>query len=113
DPDSPAGGAGLQTGDVILEVNGQAPRSFIDFADLLAARANEVGLKIQRSTGEKNLMVRMVPVEKVFNAELIRSRVGLTVEPLTDEEIAERYPLTGAPGMFLVDAVQENSPAAA
>src|ERR1035438_10515371 len=36
---SPAGKAGLKVGDAILEVNGKAPKSFIDFADLLAAGA--------------------------------------------------------------------------
>src|ERR1035441_879765 len=48
-PACPAGQAGLKTGDAILQVNGKAPRSFIDFTDLLAARAgSEVTLAIRR-----------------------------------------------------------------
>src|SRR5512137_2754640 len=35
-PQSPAGKAGLKPGDAILQVNGKSPKSFIDFADLLA-----------------------------------------------------------------------------
>ncbi len=53
---SPAGQAGLKAGDAILQVNGKAPKSFIDFADLLAAKADsEVTLAIRRGTARKEI----------------------------------------------------------
>src|SRR4029077_17039777 len=49
EPESPAGHAGLKSGDAILMVNGRTPKSFIDFAELLAARGDAAQtLTIQR-----------------------------------------------------------------
>ena len=82
-PQSPAGRAGLRAGDAIRQVNGRAPRSFIDFADLLAARPGSgVTLAIQRGTERKEVTVRLVPEKTVFNAGMIR-QAGLDLEELT------------------------------
>jgi len=111
-PNSPAGKAGLQTGDAILEVNGKTPRSFIDFSDLLAANpGSEAKMAIQRGSVRKELSLRLVPEKSVFNAQLIRDRLGLSLEALTPQTAA-RYGV-GASDGFIVSGVQEGSPAAA
>jgi serine protease Do len=108
---SPAGQAGLKTGDAILQVNDKAPRSFIDFTDLLAARAgSEVTLAIRRGAARKDIAVRLVPEKSVFNAGMIRDKLGLSLEELTPQ-LAARYGL-GASDAFLVTGVQGDSPAA-
>jgi S1-C subfamily serine protease len=110
-PDSPAGHAGLKVGDAILQVNGRAPKSFIDFADLLATNAaTEVRLVVQREAERKEIAVRLVPEKSVFNADLIRNKLGLSLEALTPQT-AVRY-LNASEG-FIIAGVQENGPAAA
>ena len=97
-PESPAGRAGLKTGDAILLMNGKAPRSFIDFADRLALGAGaEQNLTVQRGLEHLELSVRLVPEQNVFNAEMIRRKLGLNLER--------------APEGFKITEVQANSPA--
>ena len=108
---SPAGQAGLKVGDAILQVNGKPPRSFIDFTDLLAADAgSEVSLAIRRGTARKDMLVRLVPQKSVFNAGMIRDKLGLNLEELTPQ-LAARYGV-GASDAFLITGVQGDSLAA-
>jgi S1-C subfamily serine protease len=108
---SPAGQAGLKVGDAILQVNGKPPRSFIDFTDLLAADAgSEVSLAIRRGTARKDILVRLVPQKSVFNAGMIRDKLGLNLEELTPQ-LAARYGV-GASDAFLITGVQGDSLAA-
>jgi len=110
-PQSPAGKAGLRSGDAILEVDGKAPKSFIDFADLLAAgAASEERLAIRRGAAGKELAVELVPEKSVFNAGMVRERLGLNLEELTPR-VAERYGVGAGEG-FLVTGVEEDSQAA-
>lgn len=111
-PQSPAGRAGLSVGDAISQVNGKPPKSFIDFADLLAARAgSDVTLGIQRGKTRKEITVRLVPEKSIFNAGMIREKLGLDLEELTPQ-LAARYGVA-ASDAFFIGGVQENSPAAA
>ena len=109
---SPAGQAGLKPGDAILEVNGQPPKSFIDFTDRLAAGADApITLAIRRGAAPKELTLRLVPEKSVFNAGMIRDKLGLNLEALTPP-VAARYGVGPSDG-FLITGVQEESPAAA
>ena len=110
-PQSPAGKAGLKAGDAILEVNGKAPKSFIDFSELLGAGAgaNET-LAIRRGTARKDVVVRLVPEKSVFNAGMIREKLGLNLEALTPQAAA-RYGVGPADAYFIA-GVEETSPAA-
>jgi S1-C subfamily serine protease len=111
-PQSPAGKAGLKAGDAILQVNGKPPKSFIDFAELLAARAgSDDMLAIRRGTERKEVTVRLVPEQSVFNAQLIRDKLGLDLAALTKQQ-AVSYAVTTADGYFIT-AVAEGSPAQA
>jgi S1-C subfamily serine protease len=108
---SPAGKAGLETGDAILQVNGKPPKSFIEFTDLLAAGAgSDVTLAIRRGTARKVIAVRLVPEKTVFNAGMIRDKLGLNLEELTPQTAA-RFGV-GASEAFLITGVQGDSPAA-
>jgi S1-C subfamily serine protease len=97
-PDSPAGRAGLKVGDAVTAVNGIAPKSFIDFGDLLATNATTgITLSVQRGTESRDITVRLVPIESVFNAEMIRNKLGLTLQKTPDG--------------FVITDVQPGSPA--
>jgi S1-C subfamily serine protease len=110
-PESPADRAGLKTGDAILLVNGHSPRSFMDFADLLATNAGSgITLTVQRGIERHDLPVRLVAEKSVFNADMIRNRLGLSLEELTPQ-VAARYRVNTSDG-FVVTGVEEDSPAA-
>ncbi len=111
-PQSPAGRAGLRTGDAILAVNGKPPKSFIDFADLLAADASsKVTVDVRRDAGRKEIEVQLVPEQSVFNARMIRQKLGLDLKALTPG-VAARFGVNPSSGL-LIAGVEEDSPAAA
>jgi S1-C subfamily serine protease len=111
-PESPAGRAGLKPGDAVLRVNDQAPRSFIHFAELLATNAgSNIILETQRGLERKRFVVKLVPEQDVFNANLIRDRLGLSLEALTSKDLSIRYHLNW-PGGFVITGVEDGSPAA-
>jgi S1-C subfamily serine protease len=98
-PESPAGRAGLKVGDTVVQVNGRAPKSLFDFGDLLASGATStVRLSVARADKVINVTADLVPEASVFNAAMVRDRLGLTLEK-------------GAGG-FLITKVQPASPAA-
>jgi S1-C subfamily serine protease len=110
-PKSPASRAGLESGDAVLAVNGKAPRSFIDFTDLLTSRPqNEATLTVQRGNAKRDLTVRLLPEKEVFNSELIQNKLGLNLEEMTAQQAA-RYGLS-TNDAFLITGVQDDSPAA-
>ncbi len=111
-PDSPAAKAGLEVGDVILEVDGKRPRSYIALAEMLSSgEKTQVRLKVERESGEvKTLTVRLVPERDFFNASLIQKKIGVSLQELTPE-LAEVLGLTDADG-FIVSGVERGTPAA-
>jgi S1-C subfamily serine protease len=110
-PESPAGKAGLKAGDAILQVNGKAPRSFIDFSELLAAGAGaDETLVVRRGAARKDITVRLVPEKSVFNAGMIREKLGLSLEALT-VQVAARYGV-GAADAYFIAGVEARGPAA-
>jgi serine protease Do len=99
-PESPAGKAGLKVGDIVMQVNGKVPKTFIDFGDLLASNAKtEIPITIRRGETVSDFHVRMVPEQTVFNAKMIRDKLGLALEK--------------SPNGFVITDVQPDSPAAA
>ena len=86
-PESPAAKAGLRAGDQIVEVDGKIPRRFIEFVRELTATgtARPVSLVVQRKGGPQTVQLRLVRESSFFNSDLVRKKVGLTVEELTPE----------------------------
>jgi len=113
EPESPAARAGLREGDVVTQIEGRPPRNFIDFnAEVVRRSTNATPtckLTIQRDGQTRELVVRMVPLETFFNAELVRRKLGVTVQQLTPA-LAEAFGIPNARGLLISD-VQRDSPA--
>ena len=111
--ESPAGKAGLRPGDLILQVDGRNPRSFIEFTALLRAAKDQRDLTfvVQRAAERRiTVTLRQVPERSFFNAELIRRRTGASVQALTSE-LAQSVGLRRIEGL-LIAGVDKASPAA-
>jgi len=111
--ESPAGKAGVRAGDLVVQVNGRAPRSFVDFTGALrvAKDQRDLTLVLQRGAAQRTVTVRQVPEKTFFNAELVRKKIGTSVEALTPE-LAQRMGLFRVQGLFIAE-VERGSPAAA
>ncbi len=83
--ESPSGKAGLRPGDQILQVNGQTPQGFMDFVGRLRAVKDQrdLSLFVQRGTERRTVTLRLVPEKSFFNADLIRKKIGATLQELT------------------------------
>jgi len=110
-PDSPAGRAGFQAGDTILQVNRRVPKNFIDFGELLATNATaNIAITVRRNGNLADLSVRLVPDKSVFNAAMVLKKLGLGLEPLTPQVLAH-YGVRASG--FAIASVQADGPAAA
>jgi serine protease Do len=110
--DSPAEAAGMRPGDVIVEFTGAPIKEVTDLQRRVAAvePGKPAALTVIRDRKPTPLTVRIgeQPNEEVQVAALPREeRLGLTVEPLT-QEAAERYGLTARSGV-VVTAVKPGS----
>ena len=109
---SPAGKAGLEPGDSILQVNGRRPKSFIDFADLVATNLEtDVQLAVLHNSERKDIKIKLIAERTVFNGDTIKERLGLKVEVLTPNTAAQ-YGFGGVAG-FLITGVDNDGPATA
>jgi serine protease Do len=108
---APAATAGLQVGDQILGINDEPASNVIDyFRELTKNRGeNPVQISILRDGKPVILTARLEPEENHYNAELIRRRIGITLQPLTPN-LRRYFGLRGVDG-FIVASVKQNSPA--
>jgi serine protease Do len=109
---SPADKAGLRAADVIGRVDGRAARSPVEvnreIINIGASR--EFPVQVRRQGERRTVMLRLVPEDEVFNASLIRQKLGVTVQAVP-RDLAEQLGLNSRAGL-LIAAVERNSPAA-
>jgi S1-C subfamily serine protease len=110
--ESPAGKAGLRPGDQIVQVNGHAVRSFIELTSALRSARDQRDLvfSLQRGGEGRTVTVRQVAEKTFFSADLVRRKIGASVQTLTPE-LARRMGLFGAEGLFIAE-VDRVGPAA-
>jgi S1-C subfamily serine protease len=104
-PRSPAALAGLEEGQVVLEIDGTRPRRLIEFNELLcAARDAKPVLKVKSGTTTRGIQVSMIPF-----ADLISSKLGMSIMFLG----AEGDPRQGVqtPQGLYITEVEPNGPA--
>ena len=108
---APADDAGLRSGDRILAVNGTPVKNIIDYFNELtkSGAKHNVELSLLRNGSPHTAVVQLKPEESHFNADLIRERTGMTLQPLT-QELRTYFSLRGVYG-FIVANVDPNSPA--
>ncbi|MDB6024431.1 MAG: 2-alkenal reductase [Verrucomicrobiales bacterium] len=113
EPGSPADKAGLKKGDTVVQVGEKAPRNFIEFVVEVLSRSQkqaDVPLVVTRGGGERfNINVHLVPQKTVFNADLIRKKIGATFQEITPD--LQQYLNLPARQGFIVAGVDPNSPA--
>jgi S1-C subfamily serine protease len=111
EPSSPAERAGLKAGDTILTVDGRAPQGYLDFVRSIGAAGDrrDLGLTVQRGTARQELALRLVRASSVFNAQLVKQKLGMSVQEITPD-LAERLGLATDRGL-LVAAVDRGSAA--
>jgi serine protease Do len=82
EPGSPAADAGLKSGDVILDLNGQPAVDYIDFTRTLRqAEDLNFSLTVRRESEARPVRLRLVPFPEFF-----RRRLGLELQELTDDK---------------------------
>lgn len=102
----PAAEAGLRAGDQIISVNGLAVVQLLDWG---RAISEKMDFLIERAGRQREIMVKLRPEEEFFNAGLVRKRLGLKLDTLT-EDLA-RHMRLGFVGGFVVISVEEDGPA--
>ena len=99
EPESPAAKAGLQKDDVILQVNGNTPRDFIQCTELISGSPNyETTLAVRRNGEQRKITARMVPL-----AQLIRQKLGASVQELDKDDLAARVGFRRGAGLFIAE----------
>lgn len=106
---SPAAAAGLQAGDVILEVNGKPAGSLIELNRSLvkSGAGRDTSLLVRRDGKTVSLRLRLVDEARHFDAGLVRKRLGVVVEGTESGVVVMSVDADGpaaqrlAPGMFL------------
>ncbi|MBI4663494.1 MAG: trypsin-like peptidase domain-containing protein [Verrucomicrobia bacterium] len=108
---SPADRSGLKTGDRVLAVGDRKPRHVVEFnRELLGVGdRREIRIVVERNQERKTLTVRLTPLESVFNANLLRQRLGAAVQVLTPE-LAARMGFGQFRGLMVTD-IEPGGPA--
>ena len=114
--DSPAEDAGLQQGDVILELNDKPVEKVAKFRNQISLTrpGTKIELTVLRDGDEENIKVRIGAMETDAKGRPVESgkipKLGMSLQELTPE-LAERFNYQGAKGV-LVTTVEADSLAA-
>jgi M6 family metalloprotease-like protein len=100
EPGSPAEGAGLKSGDVISNVDGQAVKSGDVFRSILQNKfaGDPIKLTVQRDKKSVDLSTKMAATSRVMQPGQKRAILGVQIEDITDSEgIALKSVTAGLP----------------
>jgi Do/DeqQ family serine protease len=104
--DSPAEGAGLKAGDVIVEFNGAPVKSVTELQKRVAAvepgRAAPLVVIRDKVATPLSVKIGEQPSEEATAPQPAEETLGLTVEPLTPEA-TQRFKLTATSGVVVTD----------
>lgn len=93
---TPAEQAGLRAGQVVLQINGQTPRSPMDCAEILLNSPNRAASIVVVDSGtRRELKVKLVNFDEFF-----RQKIGASLAKLTTTDV-ERFGLNPGDGVFL------------
>jgi S1-C subfamily serine protease len=108
---SPADKAGLHDGDIVMRVNGVAPKSvfMLNREILRASDQRDVSFQLQHGGAIRSASVKLMPEQTVFNAKLIKQKIGVSVRELSAQDLA-RLGLNISNG-FVVTEIERGSPA--
>ncbi len=104
-PGTPAEKAGLRAGQLVLQINGKAPRSPMDGAELLLNSPNRNASLVVVDNGVR----REVKLVLSSFEDLFRQKLGVELSKLTTTDM-DRFGLNPGDGVF-VQLVQPDSPA--
>ncbi len=104
--ESPAEKAGLQKGDVIVQVDGRPPNGFIQCTEWIGnSPRREVTLAVQRKGQRRELTAKMIAL-----ADVVRQKLGASVQEIT-QELAENFGFQRRDGLLIAE-VDPDGPAA-
>ena len=109
DSHGPASQAGLRVGDTIAQINGHAPKDFMDFNRQLRENPKlNFTLTVQRGAEQLDFHIKVLPFEEVF-----RQRMGVELRDLTPALVDQLGlgSLDGLDSGLLVSRVEKGSPA--
>lgn len=109
DANGPAAKGGLRTGDEVVTVNGAVITDLLDWGKALSrADPGAMVLRVRRGGKVRSLTLDLKAEWDFFNAELIRKRLGISVQPLTkllaDQLGSSFY------GGFIISSVDKGGP---
>jgi serine protease Do len=113
DPDTPAGKAGVQKGDVVAKVGDAAVATTLDVERALLDRqvGDKVPLVVKRGGAEQKLeLVLEASARPAANPELTWRKLGVRLQNVTADAVARTHPQLH--GGLLVSEVRTDSPAA-
>ena len=105
----PAEKAGVRPGDIVARVNGVAPKSvfMLNREIIRASDKRDVLLQLQRGGTVRSASVKLLPENTVFNAKLVKQKLGIGIRQLTAQDVA-RLGLAITTG-FVVTEIERGS----
>ncbi len=111
DPASPAAKAGVREADVITAIDGRPVADMVQFFKLMLAKevGDTVALRLTRGGKELAVRVTVAAAPKPSGAEIVRTKLGLSLQPMT-ADLARSFGFREPAGL-IITAVEKGGPA--